>query len=413
MGNQPTKLDEISERAVRLKSTVDEMCLEAAKAIKCGDILLVTVGDDIDYIEHGLTWNASNLERFYGHWGDVFNNIRKAPLHEALNIIDQWRQKWYYDNDTDKQLQELLEEKVDVCWKKQLASSLTNEVINLDDDGESDDEEIVNLQFESFAPERAGAFYVYTSSQTGSAARLWGQHIVRECRGSIQQFQCGREGGPCRDQNVWEAPDGFSFTISQNDKGEPVAPVGLPKSRPPVFKVNMHNPVCMDRALSVAAAFRTNHPICRSCSGPARPALSLKPGDIDWIDVEERAVRYSKWRRAVKAISLSQGKKVIVIEIGGSPPQHSSNTSQHDLRTDSTLLWTTVRQESESIIADINISHQSEEDRGATLIRINNSFPLSDGSNDRDSIEKSTISIMLSPVEALQKIDFYLNKMRS
>ena len=44
------------------------------------------------------------------------------------------------------------------------------------------------------------------------------------------------------------------------------------------FVALRYNGSCMDRALSVAAAFRSNHPTCRSCGeAPARPALPL-PG---------------------------------------------------------------------------------------------------------------------------------------
>lgn len=395
MGNQPTKLDATCETSIRLKHSVDESCLKAAKALKEGDILLVCIGDSLSNMSTTLVgWDVSNIEKFYGHWGNQFNNTRKEPISDALDIIDQWR-NMYNGTEADKELQEELLGETDVAsWQNKLKNdvSVDNLIDLVTDNGESDDEEMANLQFESFSPDKPGAFYAFTSCQNGQVAKLWGRSAVIECRGSIQQWQCGAEDGPCRDQDVWEVPDGFSFMLSEED-GSLVAPTGLPKSRPPVFKVNMHNPICMDRALSVAAAFRTNHPICRSCSQPARPAMSLIPGDCDWVDVRERSLKYSQWRRAVSKAK----RKVVVLEIGGSPNRDSKKASH--------LLWTTVRQESESIVNDINSHEQST----ATLIRVNEEFPLVDRP-DTD-IGKATISIMLPTEEALRKIDAYLKEM--
>ena len=79
---------------------------------------------------------------------------------------------------------------------------------------------------------------------------------MRECKGSLQLWQCGRVGGPCRDSDAWEAPDGFAFRVasksslgdaggtdSNNSGGAsevgPTAPRGEPFARPPFHMVPM------------------------------------------------------------------------------------------------------------------------------------------------------------------------------
>jgi hypothetical protein len=139
------------------------------------------------------------------------------------------------------------------------------------DDDDDDDEAAANRPFDAHAPDLPGAFHVFTSvadgdyispsflsargvynatarllwtdydrrqrailpvfgtfvffclattttttptTPAGHASKLFGARCVRECRGSLQLWQCGAASGPCRDSDAWEAPDGFAFRVA-------------------------------------------------------------------------------------------------------------------------------------------------------------------------------------------------------
>ena len=159
-----------------------------------------------------------------------------------------------------------------------------------------------------------GSLQIFTSNIDGHAARAFGRGNVRECRGSLDLWQCVR---PCRWDDVWEAPPGFAFAIDVDPvTGQPFAEDGDPESRPLLHLVPMWKPACMDHALSVADAFRDNYPRCRSCLGLARPSVA-GAGDLHWVAAGPLQERYRRWRHALKQLVTEQLEtKVVILEIG-------------------------------------------------------------------------------------------------
>ena len=98
---------------------------------------------------------------------------------------------------------------------------------------------LANLPFEVHAGQSAGAFHAFSAALDGQCAKVWGHHRVRECHGSVQQWQCAAPRGPCREGDVWEAPDGFAFHVVDEPQTAPqppplrrLAPAGPPLARP-------------------------------------------------------------------------------------------------------------------------------------------------------------------------------------
>lgn len=291
----------------------------------------------------------------------------------------------------------------------------------------------LQMPIDAHSPDLPSGFHIFTSCIDGHASKIFGPHCVRECRGSVQLWQCGALEGPCRNSDVWEAPSGFTFNLqnsndsddegscdssssdesSSNDffSGEEsnvqspdtpnrwIAPPGPPASRPPLHLVPMWKPQCMDGALSVADSFHKNHPRCRTCGRAfARPAVRLG-GDCNWSDLTERRERYARWKRCVqKAILRSQEwqspLRALVLEIG---------TSQPDVKSPSIGFSSgAVRQESESFVAAINASCGNQ---AATLVRISEDFPLPDRGANEGLAPDSTVPILLPLMKALLAID--------
>ena len=254
---------------------------------------------------------------------------------------------------------------------------------------------------------------------------MFGRNVVRECRGSVDQWQCCV---PCRDGDVWTAPPGLLFDVDIKNNGDAEqdelppptppteegesrtlrAPVGEPASCPTVHVVPMWHGGCMDRALSVADSFRTNHPRCRSCGGPSRPNLQLERGDVAWTDATDRHERYAGWKRALLQEIRSEADpvgggaqeskplRVVIVEIGA-------------FARDGDV--TTVRQESQALLRELNGATKSagaEKGQGvAQLIRINELYPLIDGGTEGGEC----ISVMGDELGALAQIDEALSAM--
>merc|ERR1712146_870623 len=131
--------------------------------------------------------------------------------------------------------------------------------------------------------------------------------------------------------------------------------------------VPMRKSTCMDHALSVADAFRDNYPRCRSCLGLARPSVA-GGGDLHWVAAGQREERYCRWRRALKQLVIEQPEtRVVILEIGA---VYSCDSICGRAATE--LSWTTVRQESEAVLRDLNSlavdAAAGEHPRPATLI---------------------------------------------
>ena len=85
---------------------------------------------------------------------------------------------------------------------------------------------------------------------------------------------------------------------------------------------------CMDRALTVADAFQTNHPRCRSCHRLARPSLQL-PGDLSFMDPESHRARYTQWKASLRQeIKSNSALRVAILELGAAPGQRRNGTGQ-------------------------------------------------------------------------------------
>jgi len=440
MGLAPSRPDDETIQSLRDGSHL--VAVRAAAAIASADILLVTIGEGLgegllcySCAERGVGRDMADLERFYGFWGHLFNETRKKPAHEAYRYVSKWCTERFEGTATATEVKRRAalagspEEGESVphtgSWKRcgALGNALRGSgeiVIDLgtasdeEDDEDSGDEALSQLPYDSHAPSRAGAFHVFTSLVDGHAARMLGSHVVRECRGSVQLWQCGAAGGPCRDSDAWEAPEGFAFRTDATPAGR-LAPVGVPEARPPVFAVPMYNGGCMDRALSVAAGFKDNWPVCRSCAAaPARPALLLGPSDAaGWSDLDDRRERYAKWRRVALGLAKEGRARVVVLELGGEPAppcgpcQYCDSAARRDARG-SDRAWTAVRQESESFACEVLASGSPAEPASVTLVRVSDSLPLA----DRPEAAACTLSLCMPAVEALAAIDRELGALR-
>jgi hypothetical protein len=75
------------------------------------------------------------------------------------------------------------------------------------------------------------------------------------------------------------------------------------------------------------------------------------------------------------------------------------------------LVWTTVRQESETVVVDLNRRRPG----CATLVRVNGTWPLADrrSANDAGAVGPSQIlSVMMDTTKALRAIDASLSRKR-
>jgi len=309
------------------------------------------------------------------------------------------------------------------CWKNDAilrwGGSEKGNLLDLRGSDDSDDEnEVFNFDLHSLD---LGSVAFFSSAVDGHAAKIFGRSNVREIRGSIQLWQCSK---PCREDDIWEAPDGFLFRLT----GDSYAPAGTPLSKPPVHFVPMLSGSCMTHSLSVAESFENNHITCRSCAASARPALKLPGGDFSWSDVRTQRARYERWKEIVKLIAgrRSHPLRVVILEIG---KIFSSTTSSLKL----TLLvllnpkfklgtfdssrdevdsfvgakpWRVVRRESEVFSSDV-----ADSSAVTTLVRINEAWPLIDLPNLNKSID--VVQIMMQADEALFSISSQLEVVRA
>mmetsp|Transcript_108463 Transcript_108463/g.315440 ORF Transcript_108463/g.315440 Transcript_108463/m.315440 type:complete len:463 (+) Transcript_108463:69-1457(+) len=460
MGNAPARPTEV--QASMMHSDLDDACTRAARAMAEADVLVLCLGDRLQEAsttaaaaeaagscESSTALATSSLlesdpSLFYGIWGHQFNISRTSGPHPAFEILSRWCKKFaaspaaakLRERQAEKALDERLPEpaRATPAWK-QVASRVGSS--GSDHARDEEEEEVVELMYGSSDEENEaekeltfdlrdpGAFHIFTSNTNGHAARVFGRNAVRECRGAVDQWQCCT---PCRDGDVWTAPPGLLFNVDVKNNGDasqddsPLstppteeegsralrAPTGEPASCPTVHVVPMWHGGCMDRALSVADSFRTNHPRCRSCGGPSRPNLQLERGDVGWTDAADRHERYAGWKRALlqevhagadtkgEEAQESKSLRVVIVEIGA-------------FARDGDV--TTVRQESQALLRELNGTAESTGaencQRVAQLIRINAHYPLIDGGAGGGEC----ISVMGDELEALAQIDEALSAM--
>jgi len=143
------------------------------------------------------------------------------------------------------------------------------------------------------------------------------------------------------------------------------------------------------RAESTADAasngFAANHPVCRECGGPARPAI-LMFGDFAWRDNDAQETRFDVWTEQLAELAKQRNTesaplRVVLLEVGA-----GGNV-------------TTVRNRSEGILKEL-----VENGADARLLRVNPDFPLA----DKSSLEPHVVSLMGRGLESLRMMNAFM-----
>jgi len=256
-----------------------ESIKKAAELILAADFLVVGTGAGMSadsglplyndtqrvpaYIERRLTymnlctpgWNFEDPETFYGFWGASMKQFREAEPHDGYSILKKWR---------DQLFSESSEEFKTALMKLQ---NITNP---------------------------PGPFFVYTSNVDGLHLRsgLKSTELI-EIHGNIETWQCSQV---CSSE-TWSAPPDFVFKVdlatmlaAKEEKGE--------EEEEDFTKNN---------------GFISNHPRCKMCGQPARPAI-LMFGDFYWV---RQKTLWSPWRDTVgNLIEQNPTLSLVIIEIG-------------------------------------------------------------------------------------------------
>ena len=132
------------------------------------------------------------------------------------------------------------------------------------------------------------------------------------------------------------------------------------------------------------------------------------------MDPESHRARYTQWKASLRQeIKSNSALRVAILELGAAPGVAVGKGS-----TSPSLSWTTVRQESEALLRDLNDSGQqrrteevpategSNNGLVATLVRINPEYPLLDRhAANSQTAASGIISIMGDVDEAVRLID--------
>lgn len=253
----------------------------------------------------------------------------------------------------------------------------------------------------------AGGFFVFTSNVDAHHFDWFRANEIRECHGNTEIYQCAKEDG-C--PGVWRCPLEFGFRVDpstmlaptgeasdagvQSDVQEDKQTLRDPDVPPRIGHVRGGGRPHRTRYMPGAPAAESwpNHPVCKHCGGPARPAI-LMFGDDAWQDCDMQQRRYRDWVGA--ACKLAQAREtggpdgfdrplhVVVLEIGA-----GDNV-------------TTVRSAAERTALGLH-------DAGAQvrLVRVNPELPLGDSlrlapGGDREEL---VVSILGRGLETLHKI---------
>jgi len=259
-----------------------------------------------------------------------FNDYRNTVPHKGYQIIKSWKEKYFQKPDVIE------------AFKQHYLS------------------EIASADIPSSIP---GPFYVYTSNvDNHSLTAGFGAYELQEIHGTTEDWQCSK---PCC-KTIWRAPQGFRFTVDKETMMAPKHPVLVDgkewkiEDTPDAFHQNN--------------GFISNHPLCKFCGAPARPAI-LMFGDSDWVSNKEQGMQHISWERVMKKLVADKKFKVVILEIGC-----GKNVP-------------TVRWNSEKLAKDLDTACQ--------LIRVNPDFPLA---------AVKALSIKSKGLEAILMIDKFIQE---
>lgn len=430
MGNLPTKPSE--RDAEDLQKNFRRSCARAGKLISESDVLLLCTGAGFSadsglavyadiakiqaYSDRNLSyhdicqpcWLETEPELFYGFWGGCYNDYRKTQPHEGYELIAEWRN---LKNKTEAA------KRIRQAIAKTRAEALTGST------------PIVEEPYSVSGT--AGAFFSFTSNVDAHMFDFFAPEEVRECHGNVELWQCS---APCCRQ-IWRAPAEFLFHVDPETMlapvislpGETASPaLGMDNAVAASLQQSDETKACIGRPLGISRlktlrymptatnperwvmnesqeatdAKRLeehdhrlcynagNHPICKQCKAPARPAI-LMFSDTAWIDSSEQSERWEEWSEAVVKLSKPDSDnrlplRLCILEIGC-----GGNVI-------------TVRANTERI-------HQQVTSSGGicTVVRINPEFPMA----DNDEYQKDFVSIMSKGLPALKEIDRFIPRM--
>jgi len=408
MGAGPSAPSE--ELAAELADRKGLACKEAAAAIRDAEVLLLCTGAGFSadsglavyadvakvaaYASRGLEyydlcqphWLKEEPELFWGFWGQCFNDYRATAPHDGYRMIDEWANRLFRNSDVATRIR----------------ARLVSRGMRSDTDTAGVTPYIVQ--------DRAGAFFAFTSNVDAHHFDWFRACEIRECHGNTEQYQCANLCTPA----VWRAPASLTFQVDKTTMLAPTkvdpagleAPVGslpdgdeVPDAKDDVPRIGevqgsrrnttLRYMPAPHRSDDSRAGFESNHPLCRACGGPARPAI-LMFADDSWADLDGQESRWQAWREAVRdeaseRVDSGQGPlRVAILEVG------AGNRV------------TTVRGQAES-----NLRKFLDAGADAKLIRVNPDFPLGDAEAyaPAGQSEKRVISIMARGFESLQLIN--------
>ena len=414
MGSRVSVLKE--EDAARLKSQLQEACTTAAQCIWEAEVMVFLNGAGFSadsglavyadvakvpaYRDRKLTyqdvcqphWLFEEPDLFWGFWGQCYNDYRLTDPHEGYEIVHHWVGKLFRHTDVAKQLQKMCRE------------------------ADRSEDELSPYEVKG----RAGAFYIYTSNVDAHHYDWFPACEIRECHGNTELYQCAgtRKGldryskNDDRCHGIWRAPMEYCFHVDKDTmlapqvapdeievvtnhwapSGDEVDPlsavprVGRVKGSARRFTLrHMQNKRGESTADAASNGFAANHPVCRECGGPARPAI-LMFGDFAWRDNDAQETRFDVWTEQLAELAKRRNTesaplRVVLLEVGA-----GGNV-------------TTVRNRSEWILKDL-----VENGADARLLRVNPDFPLA----DKSTLEPHVVSLMGRGLESLRMMNAFM-----
>ena len=294
---------------------------QIATLIKDADILLLATGAGFSadsglpvygdiakqpvYSEKGLTYAdicsqntlETNPAAFYGFFGHTANMYREVTPHRGYNIIQQWKELYFSKEQSSTVISEFNKE-----MKKKIESV-------------SEECRMGNILLEHIP----GPFFTYTSNVDGHFRTSgFDESEIEEMHGSIDFWQCANPSScttPITEGLWWWLPTQHKFQVQEdtmeapNSESSDDCQYGLHS--------NMERPTGFQRSIEEIfgeRSFRTNHPMCISCGGPARPNIVMF-NDSNFIDGVETS-HYLEWENVVSDLVERRGAKVVILEIG-------------------------------------------------------------------------------------------------